>query len=152
VAKHAKKKVPASVEALINDCLQHDDKLTHHYPAKLLQEALNDLPTDVAEYSACADTIQQAELADIAASRQVPNPSGDAKDASGKLKAASTLGSKPVEVGGQELVAGVVVLRGNSLLSALPTPLLLVLIALLAVGVVPLAQTTRRLVRARRSR
>lgn len=147
--KHAKKPPPA-VAALIRDCLDHDGVLTHHYSATLLKDALADLPTDVAEYSTCADAIRQAELAEIAPARNLPN--GADKDAQSKLAQGEKLGGKPVDLDGHQVAVGAVVLHGGSLLDTLPTPLLLVLVALIAIAGVPLTQAARRLVRARRAR
>lgn len=44
------------------DCAQHL-RLTRSYTRQQLQHALNNLPSDVQEYSQCYDIIQQAELA-----------------------------------------------------------------------------------------
>jgi hypothetical protein len=150
-AKQPKKKLPPAVAAVINDCLVHNGQLTHHYSAALLQEALADLPTDIAEYTTCADALRQAELADIATPRALPNASGGATDANSKLSQAEQAG-KAGDLNGQQVPVGAVVLHGSSLLGALPTPVLLVLAALLAIAAVPLAHATRRLVRARRAR
>jgi hypothetical protein len=139
------------VAALIRDCLDHDGVLTHHYSATLLKDALADLPTDIAEYTTCADAIRQAELAEIAPARNLPNGLGD-KNAQSKLDQGRKLGGKGVDLDGHQVAVGAVVVHGSSLLDALPTPLLLVLVALIAIAGVPLTQAARRLVRARRAR
>ncbi len=149
--KKPPRKLPTAVAALINDCLVHDGVLTHHYSATLLKDALADLPTDIAEYTTCADAIRQAELAEIAPARNLPGGDGD-KDAQSKLDQGEKLGGKPVDLDGHNVAVGAVVLHGGSLLDTLPTPLLLVLVALIAIAGVPLTQAARRLVRARRAR
>lgn len=50
-----------NVSAVYKDC-EGNGKLTGHYPRGELQAALNSMPSEVAEYSACSDIIQQALL------------------------------------------------------------------------------------------
>lgn len=48
-----------NVSAVYKDC-ENNGQLTGHYSNAQLKAALNQLPTQVAEYSACADVIRQA--------------------------------------------------------------------------------------------
>lgn len=151
LAKHHKK-VPPAVEQVISDCLNHHGKLTGHYSAELLKQALADLPTDISEYSTCANAIHRAELAEIIQSRPLPNGHKvSSADQQQQLKKALALGGEPLNLNGERIAAGAVVLHGSSLLGALPTPLLIVLLALIAIAAVPITYTVRRLVRARRT-
>jgi hypothetical protein len=153
LAKHHKK-LPPAVQQVINDCLDHNGRLAGHYPATLLKQALADLPTDISEYSTCANAIKRAELAEIIQSRPLPTPGKgkvSAATAKKKLKQAVTSGGEPLDLNGEKIAAGAVELHGSSLLSALPTPLLIVLLALIAIAAVPITYTVRRLVRARRT-
>lgn len=54
----------AGVSAPVADCSAHG-KLTHHYSASQLQNALATMPTDVKEYTNCPNVIQQALLAEL---------------------------------------------------------------------------------------
>jgi hypothetical protein len=151
LAKHHKK-VPPAVEQVINDCLNHHGRLTGHYSAEVLKQALADLPTDISEYSTCANAIHRAELAEIIQSRPLPGNPVSPADQKTQLKHALTLGGEPLDLNGERIAAGTVVLHGSSLLAALPTPLLIVLLALVAIAAVPLTYTVRAFVRARRTR
>jgi hypothetical protein len=144
-------KLPPAVKAVIEDCEDHDGRLTHHYPAKLLQEALADLPTDIVEYSSCADTIHQAELAEIAAQRHLAVATNTPQAAHKKLSEAEKQGAGTIDLSGEKIAAGTVTVHDGSLLGALPTPLLVVLIALVAIAAIPLTIRVRRIVSARRT-
>jgi hypothetical protein len=48
-----------NISAVYKDC-ENNGQLTGHYSRAQLQAALSQLPTQVAEYSACADVIRQA--------------------------------------------------------------------------------------------
>jgi hypothetical protein len=60
--------VPAALAAGVSppvaDCSAHG-KLTRHYSAKELQNALATMPSDVKEYTNCPNVIQQALLAEL---------------------------------------------------------------------------------------
>jgi hypothetical protein len=154
LAKHHKK-LPPAVQQVINDCLDHNGRLAGQYPASVLKQALADLPTDISEYSTCANAIKRAELAEIIQPRPLPSAKKghtvSAATKKKKLKQALTIGRQPLDLSGEKIAAGAVVVHGSSLFSALPTPLLIVLLALIAIAAVPITYTLRRLVRARRT-
>lgn len=58
--------MPAAAQAsgsdVVRDCLD-DGRLSKHYTAKELRDALDHLPTDADEYSDCRDVIRRAQLA-----------------------------------------------------------------------------------------
>ena|GEM_PF-2109105 len=155
---HHRPKPPPAVQHVLNDCANHPNRLAHHYPLLVLQEALNDIPTDQLEYSTCATEIQNAIRAELGGTRPPPKASKAAKVKVAKnlpteLHQAQQAGSQPVQLGsGPRLAAGAIQVNGSSLLAALPTPILIVLAALIALGALPLALRLRSIVRARRSR
>jgi hypothetical protein len=78
-----------NVSAVYKDC-ENNGQLTGHYSAAVLQAALNQLPAQVAEYSACADVIRQALL------RASSHSGGHTSSSKGPLAgAAGTGGNKP---------------------------------------------------------
>lgn len=150
------KKVPAAVQQVWSDCTHHNS-LHGHYSAKVLEQALADLPTDDKEYSLCADEIQNAEAQEVGGSHRLPSESSAeqqhlAKNATSVLKQAQDAGNASLDLGGQKIAAGTIALRGSSFLSNLPTPLLIVLAMLFALASVPFGLRIQRLVRARRPR
>lgn len=154
-AQAHKKKEPAAVQQVWADC-SHHNSLHGHYSAKVLEQALADLPTDDKEYSLCADEIQNAEAREVGGSHPLPRESSAeqaqlAKNAASTLKRAQQAGVAPLDLDGQKIAAGAVTLRGSSFLSDLPTPLLVVLAMMLALASIPFARRVQRLVRARRS-
>ena len=54
----------ASLTPPVADCNVHN-KLTRHYPASELENALSTMPSDISEYTDCYDVIQQQLLAEI---------------------------------------------------------------------------------------
>jgi hypothetical protein len=154
--KHKVKHIPPAEQQVLNDCNNHN-RLTRHYPLKVLQQAYNDLSSDLAEYSLCAQEIHDAELAYAAGNKAPPKANNAqraraAKKASKQLQQAAADGGAPVDLAGEKIAAGAVGANGSSLLGTLPTPLLIVLILLLALAGVPAAEAIRRYVRARRQR
>ncbi|MDQ6608019.1 MAG: hypothetical protein M3Z06_15925 [Actinomycetota bacterium] len=73
--------VPAPTNALgvtarvVADCNAHG-RLTGHYSEATLHTALNTLPTDVAEYTNCADVIRKQLLAQVGDPNQAGVSSG----------------------------------------------------------------------------
>ncbi len=73
--------VPAPTNALgvtarvVADCNAHG-RLTGHYSEATLHTALNTLPTDVAEYTNCADVIRKQLLAQVGGSKSSGPGSG----------------------------------------------------------------------------
>jgi hypothetical protein len=156
-AHHHKPPPPPAVEEVLKDCENHNH-LTRHYPLSVLQQALRDMPTDQAEYSICGDEIQNA-IQQLLGGHPRPAPKATpavrqkiAQTAPGELHRASQAGAQPVKLGGASIAAGAVRVNGSSLLGALPTPILIVLIALIVLGAVPFAFRLRSIVRAHRGR
>lgn len=150
------KKVPAAVQQVWWDCAHHNS-LQGHYPPAILEQAFADLPTSDKEYTLCANEIRKAELQAVGGSAHLPSVSTSsrrkvAKNAANALKQAKQRGGAPVVIGGDKIAAGAVTLPGSSFLSDLPTPILIVLVVLIALGSVPIALRVQSLVRARRSR
>jgi hypothetical protein len=134
------------------------------YTQQDYRKALEETTAEVNEYSPCLNLIHQAQLA--AAGRHgsgtgggagvsgltanVPPPTPAEQQA---LQTAHSTGSKPVSVGGQKVVPGVVV-HANiaSAVNALPTPLLALLAFLLVGALSILARGVRERVRTRRHR
>lgn len=151
-----RKHLPPAVQQVINDC-EHHNSLQGHYPAAVLEQALADLPTDVKEYSLCANEIQNAEsqavggthspgTASSAAQQQV------AKHAAASLAQAQRQGAAPLTLGGDRIAAGTVGVSGASFLSGLPTPIIVVLALAAALAAIPLSRAVQSVVRARRAR
>jgi hypothetical protein len=147
--------------ALIQDCLRNG-KITGHYSQQVYARALASLPTDVAEYSDCADVIRRAELA-AAAGQPAPgagshtnpraNPLTSATAASrAAVAAAQRTGRAPVKVGAQVIQPGVVPVRASSITGTLPTALLVALASLLSIALALGGRRALAYVRARRSR
>jgi hypothetical protein len=156
LAAHHKKTTPPAVAQVYADCKKHNS-LQGHYSLAILEQALADMKTDVKEYSICADEIQNAENKLVGGSHPLPRVSPAerhriAKNAATSLKQAKQQGGAPLNLGGQRIAAGAVGLRGSSFLADLPTPILVLLAVLLALGSVPVALRAQAFVRARRSR
>jgi hypothetical protein len=158
LAKHhtSKHKLPPAVSRVLNDCTNHN-RLRHHYPLAVLQAALRDMNTSTREYSICATEIENAISAELGLSRGAPKTSAAtrnkvARNASSELSKAQQAGDQPVDLGGAKITAGAVQVNAGSLFGALPTPLLIVLIALIGLGAVPVGIRLRSIVRARRIR
>lgn len=147
--------LPPGVAQVLRDC-SHHSHLVGHYPAAVLQEALSDMPSDLKEYTICANEIRNALQAEALPSRPLPQQTvaqraKNAETAPAQLAQAQKLGAAPVNLAGEKIAAGAVGING-SLLSDLPTPLLIVLIGFLALGAAPLALRAHHFVRARRTR
>jgi hypothetical protein len=157
--------VPAAASAdvgatIIHDCLIHGEHVTGHYTQQQYAQALAELPGDTAEYTGCADVIRQAQLA-AAAGRTPGGRSGPPPATANTLATAAPAeraavisaqrdGSHALDVGGGTVRPGIVTLRSGSVFNALPTPLLVALIALVAVGLAAGGRRAWELVRARR--
>jgi len=144
----------ASPAAVIRDCA--DGSLNHRYSSRDLRTALANLPTDVAEYTDCSDTIRAAQLAAGAGGTGGPGgTTGGAKGAPGStggvpaspkavlatatpaersvLDRAKDGAGPSIEVGGRTIVPGAASFTADSVRHALPAPLIVVL-ALLGLG------------------
>jgi hypothetical protein len=160
--------------AVIHDCL-NNGRITGHYTQQAYSQALAEMPTDVSEYSDCPNLIRQAQLA-AAGHGGAGGALGGAGAAGGTagggtagggaagapatsftpaekraLASAHAAGAAPVDVGGQVVRPGVVPVNVASALNSLPTPLLAVLVALLACALAALGWEIRKRVRARRA-
>ena len=122
------------------------------------RRALQELPTEVEEYSDCANLIRRAQLA--AAGGRGAGSSG-AEGASAipvspservALGRVPRAGGAPLQLGGQLVRPGVVHASIASALSSLPTPLLATLAFLLACALALATNAIRHRVRARRTR
>jgi hypothetical protein len=109
------------------------------FSQKDYRRALQELPTEVEEYSDCANLIRHAQLAAAGSggggssgggSSPLTTPISPSEQSS--LRGASKAGSGPLRVGGEAVQPGVIHTNVSSALSSLPTPLLAVLIFLLA--------------------
>jgi hypothetical protein len=148
-------KLPPAVSQVLKDCNNHN-RLQHHYALAVLQQALRDMPTDTREYTICSTEIENAISAELGVSRPAPKASAAtrlkvAQGAPTELQQAQSSGGQPVSLGGARITAGAVQVNGGSLLGGLPTPILIVLIVLIALGAVPVGIRLRSIVRARRT-
>jgi hypothetical protein len=116
------------------------------------RKALQELPTEVEEYSDCANLIRRAQLASAsgagsgAAPALIPLTPAERSTLKRALKAAI-----PVQVGGQVVSPGVVNANIASALSSLPDPLLALLAFLLACALLLAGGAIRNRVRSHRS-
>jgi hypothetical protein len=110
------------------------------FSQKDYRRALQEMPTEVEEYSPCANLIRRAQLAAAGAdggggssgggSSPLATPISPAEQSA--LTGASKASSGPLSVGGESVQPGVIHTNVSSALSSLPAPLLAVLIFLLA--------------------
>jgi hypothetical protein len=164
IARAAYKDTPKSV---ISDCSAGHYPLKGHYTIKVLQEALNRLDASGDQYTNCADvikaTISKQELAGHRKTGGVAGNHPRSKDNHGNGAHASDLAKKRVQALtsgggspvllpsiGQTVTPGTATDRGASFLSSLPTPLLIVLAALLATVLAVSARSINNIVRSRR--
>ena len=145
----------ADVGATIIERCTHGQSLSG-FSEQDYRQALRELPTEVEEYSDCANLIRHAELA--AAGGGGPSVGGGAApipltpaERAG-LSHAATAGSEPLAVGNQIVRPGVVPVNIASALNSLPTPLLATLAFLLACLALVIGGAIRDRVRARRTR
>jgi hypothetical protein len=119
------------------------------------RQALQELPTEVEEYSDCANLIRRAQLAAAGkggageASASTPIPVTPAE--SQALVRAAKSGAAPLRVGNQVISPGVIHANIASALSSLPTSLLATLAFMLACVLLLAGRAIRNRVHARRS-
>jgi hypothetical protein len=113
------------------------------YSQQAYNQALKQMPPELAEYSDCPDLIHKAQFARAAGSRETGGAGGPGAGTSAASVAAPTpteqrtlervphAAAPPVPVGGEVLHPGVVHVNLASALSTLPTPLLVLLVFLL---------------------
>jgi hypothetical protein len=150
----------------LRDCGAGHDPLHGHYSIKVLQQALADLHTNALQYTTCADALQNAIRSLLRGHPHqgvhprgkvtLPGHGGTVKPTPAlvkrKIDQANAQGSAPfVLPNGQSVTPGAVTVRSASFLSSLPTPLLIVLAALLATVIAVSARAIHQVVRTRRS-
>jgi hypothetical protein len=127
------------------------------YSQKAYREALKQLPTEVSEYSPCANLISKDELAKAsgstsaateAVSSNVPLPLTPSEQ--NAVQNAHSHGSTPVRVGGEPIRPGVVHANIASAASTLPSSLLAVLAFMFAGAVALTVGEVSKRVRAHR--
>jgi hypothetical protein len=155
----------------LHDCASSENgSLKGHYSLKVLQAALNDVKAEQLQYTGCADVLTSAIRADSLGKPKpthvATHPTGTAttpvhqtvirpgqKQIKGHVKKLATEGGMPLRLPtGETVTPGTVTAHSASFLSGLPTPLLIVLAALLAAVVAVSGRAIQNVVRARRSR
>jgi hypothetical protein len=125
------------------------------FSQKDYRRALQELPTEVEEYSDCASLIRRAQLTaaggggQSAAGAAVPTPLSPSERSA--LARVPKSGAEPVAVGDQLVRPGVVHADISSALSSLPDPLLATLVLLLACAAALGGRAILNGIRARRS-
>ena len=146
----------ASRDEIIGDCAD-DGQLQGKYKPSELRDARKNLPSDVAEYTDCADVLRRAELGDggsagggtgssgggafpgstgnsgSGGSGPILTPENDAELAS--LAKAQTEGAAPVEVNGETITPGAAGFSPNATRNGMPASLLFAIIALALLGI-----------------
>jgi hypothetical protein len=161
------------VDAALRDC-STNDPLKGHYSLKVLQKALNDVKAETIQYTGCADVLLAAIHKQ---SLGTPKPTPGSSINPIKTQKVTKPSSHPLQLNpgqkqiqdrvdklqseggsalklptGQTVTPGVVTAHSAGFLSSLPTPLLIVLAALLAAVVAVGGRALQTFVRARRSR
>jgi hypothetical protein len=146
----------ASRDKIIADCAD-DGQLSGNYSPSELRDARKNLPSDVAEYTDCADVLRRAEIGDGGSSGggtgssgggALPGatggstgggsgpaltPANDAERAA--LAKAQTEGASPVEINGKPITPGAAGFSPNATRNGMPASLLFAIIALALLGV-----------------
>lgn len=142
-------------DKIIADCTD-DGVLQGTYTAKQLRDARKHLPSDVAEYSDCADVLRRAELPSnagsggggtttpgVSSAPGAPTGNGGATTKplvpetpqdNDALAQSSAAPETPVKVGGQDLLAGAAPLREGYRANGLPNSLKIALVLLALAG------------------
>ena len=143
----------ASPQQVIRDCAQ-DGKLDHHYSLSDLKNAEKKLPTDVDEYTNCRDVINQAEVQGSGGKSNGSSHGGGGGGAGGgnssgggggaqadqndvnALNQAKSASAKPLTLHGEKVMPGTGgVFKTAGSANDLPMPVLLALIAVIALAV-----------------
>ena len=157
----------ASRDEIIKDC-SDDGRLQGKYSASELRDARKNLPSDISEYTDCADVLRRAELPDSKGSsggggsgsgggvlpgggsggagtvdgpRETLTPASEAERQA--LSKASAEGAEPVEVNGQRVVPGAAGFSPNAARNGIPSNLLIAIIALALLGSAALGYAAR---------
>jgi hypothetical protein len=148
--------VPASaseVTRIYEDC--GNSTVPTGFSQQAYNQAMKQMPPELAEYDNCPDLIQKAQLARATGSRGASSHGAVASSAPPTPTEQHTLESiphasaPPVQVGGEVIHPGVVHVNLASAFNTLPTPLLALLAFLLACALTVIAWTVRRRVRQR---
>ena len=171
LAAGASPAVAASREEIIRDCAD-DGHLQGEYTAQELRDARKNLPSDVAEYTDCTDVLRRAELGAEGGGGPGGTPGGpgvfggetgrpgvttepgpaptpplvpetDADRVA--LDESRRAPERPVNVGGEELVAGASPLRDGYRANAVPSSLVITLVLLALAGLALVAPPARRM-------
>jgi hypothetical protein len=155
----------ASRDTIIKDC-SDDGRLQGKYTASELRDARKNLPSDISEYTDCADVLRRAELPSGGSSSSSggtgttsggsfsgggttggggsSTPLTPATDAERQaLAKAGTTGDAPVKVNGTTVVPGAAGFSPNAPRNGLPDNLLIALLALALLGVGAIAAALR---------
>jgi hypothetical protein len=144
----------SEVTKIYEDC--GSEKLPTGFSQQAYNQAIKQMPPELAEYDNCPDLIQKAQLARAtgsrgggsqaaaAASSAPPTPSEQHT-----LERIPHASAPPVQVGGEVIHPGVVHVNLSSALNKLPAPLLALLAFLLACAVLATGLVLRNRVRAR---
>jgi hypothetical protein len=158
---------PNTPTGALRDCNQGHNRLVGHYSLKVLQQALHELKTNSLQYTNCADVLTQAiQALELTRPKPPTHPRSSGKVTRGQavptpttpnlikkqLDQLNAQGSGPTTISGRTVTPGTVTIRGASFLSSLPTPLLIVLAALLATVIAVSVRTIHQVVRSRRTR
>lgn len=147
----------ADVGTTIIDRCIHGKSLSG-YSQQDYSRALQELPTEVEEYSDCGNLIRRAqlgaaggrgELGGSGGPAAIPIPLTPAERTA--LKSVPRTGSAAVRVGSQVIRPGVIHANVASALSSLPTPLIAILALMLAYALLRAGSAIRNRVRADRS-
>ena len=146
----------ASEASKIIERCTHGESLSG-YSQKGYREALKQMPTEVSEYSDCANLIRKAGLAAAGGGTGAAAPGGSSSVAlpltpteQKAVQSAHRHGSAPVQVSGEEIRPGVVHANIASAVNTLPHSLFAVLALMLAGAVALAVGEVRKRVRARR--
>jgi hypothetical protein len=164
---------PDTPAGALHDCGAGNYPLKGHYTIRVLQQALKEQLANKLQYTNCAtillDTIHKLELTarrDASAGGSgnargalATGTRGSGADASGdtsiinrRIGSLKAHGGSPIVLPtGETVTPGAVSLHGASFLSNLPTPLLIVLAALLATVLAVVVRAINNLVRTRRA-
>ena len=167
-AEVAYARYPNTVHAALDDCGAGHDPLVGHYSVAVLHKALKELNTDSLQYTTCPDALTQALRADLLVKTKPPTrprsgkpvtkPSGPVIKPSQKairrrVDHLQNWGGGQITLPtGETVTPGAITARSAGFLSNLPTPLLVVLAALLAAVAAVAGRALQTVVRARRTR
>jgi len=146
-------------DAIIRECLKND-RITGTYSQADYRYAISHLPTDVNEYSDCRDVIRRAQLAAAGGRAGSGGGAGTLPPRSDPLAGATPAersavaqaihsGGSPQRVGPELVHPGVIAVPAASALSSLPTPLLVLALALIVGGLASAGRAILTHVRAR---